>query len=215
MNETFNRIAQAGVLPIITIDEPEKARSLANAIFEGGIPCAEVTLRTARALDAIEEITRHTPQLLLGAGTVLRPEQVDSAVAAGAKYIVTPGLNFAVVRRCQEIGVPVLPGCATPTEMERALALGLEAVKLFPAQTLGGAAYIKAVCGPYSMLKFLPTGGVNGDNLKEYLALPSVLACGGSWMVKREWVDEGRFDQIAAACTHTVKQVWEVRGNEK
>lgn len=215
MNEILKLIEQTGVLPIITIDKPEKAQPLAKAILDGGIPCAEVTLRTENAMNAIEEIAKCVPQILLGAGTVLRAEQVDEAVAAGAKYIVAPGLNAAVVQRCQKLGVPVLPGCATPTEIERAMDLGLDSIKLFPARQLGGAEYIKAICGPYATMRYLPTGGVNGDNLKDYLAIPSVLACGGSWMVKKEWISEERFDEITAECANTVNIVREIRSNEK
>ncbi|MDR1210661.1 MAG: bifunctional 4-hydroxy-2-oxoglutarate aldolase/2-dehydro-3-deoxy-phosphogluconate aldolase [Spirochaetaceae bacterium] len=198
MHETLKQIGDMGIIPVVKIEDPAKALPLAKALKDGGLPCAEITFRTGAAKEAIQNIAKVHPDMLLGAGTVLSAAQADDAVAAGARYIVSPGFNPAVVSHCVKKGIPIIPGCSTPSDMERAIEAGLEAVKFFPAGESGGVNYIKAVSAPFPMLKFIPTGGVSAENLNSYLSLNAVLACGGSWMVKAELINEGRFDEIAA-----------------
>lgn len=200
----YDTIAGIGIVPVIAIKDIEKAVPLAQALLRGGIPCAEVTFRTAEGEEAIRRMVAEVPEVLVGAGTVLTPQQAERALAAGAKFAVSPGFNPKVVDRCLEIGLPILPGCATPTDMEQAIERGLTVVKFFPAGPSGGLPYIKAVAAPYPMLRFMPTGGVGPGNLGEYLAFEKVLACGGSWMVKPELVEEGRFDAIEQLCREAV-----------
>ena len=161
-----------------------------------GIPCAEVTFRTACAADVIKIMTTKYPELLVGAGTVLTTEQVDRAVEAGAKFIVSPGLNPKVVKYCVDKGIPVTPGTSNPSDVEQAIELGLEVVKFFPAEQAGGLAMIKAMSAPYVNMKFMPTGGINADNLTSYLDFKKIIACGGSWMVKGDMIKAGEFDKI-------------------
>jgi 2-dehydro-3-deoxyphosphogluconate aldolase/(4S)-4-hydroxy-2-oxoglutarate aldolase len=198
MHEVLKQIGDMGIIPVVKIDDPAKALPLAKALREGGLPCAEITFRTGAAKEAIQKISGAYPDMLLGAGTVLSAAQADDAVAAGAKYIVSPGFNPAVVAHCVKNGVPIIPGCSTPSDMEKAIETGLEAVKFFPAGESGGVNYIKAVSAPFPMLRFIPTGGISAENLNSYLALNAVLACGGSWMVKAELINGGRFEEIAA-----------------
>lgn len=204
MYEVLRKIQAIGVVPVIRIEDANKAVPLAKALKEGGIPCAEVTLRTPQALAAIASVAKEVPDILLGAGTVLSTEQVDDAVAAGAKFIVSPGFNPAVIKHCIEKGIPVTPGCATPGEMEQAIELGLDVVKFFPAEQSGGLAFLRAVSGPYSGLKYMPTGGISAANLNAYLAFDKVLACGGSWMVKPELIANEKYDEITAMCRQAV-----------
>jgi len=192
----FEQLAAVRLVPVIVIKDASKAVSLAKALYEGGLPCAEVTLRTPQAADAIRAIADAMPDMLLGAGTVLTPAQVDKALDAGAKYIVAPGLNPDVVRYCQSKNVPVLPGVCTPSEVEQGLALGLSALKFFPAEAAGGVNMLKALSGPYGDVKFMPTGGITQNNLKDYLSVKSVFACGGSWMVKDDLIDANDFATI-------------------
>lgn len=196
MHEVLKKIEAIGIVPVVKIDRAEDAVPLARALINGGLPCAEVTFRTDAAADAIAAMTKEFPEMLVGAGTVLTPEQADAAVQAGAKFIVSPGLNPDVVRHCVERGYPVTPGVCTPGEVETALSFGLEVVKFFPAEAAGGLAMIKAMSAPYGKLKFMPTGGINAKNINEYLAFPKILACGGSWMVTPELINAGRFDEI-------------------
>lgn len=196
MPDIPTRLGGLRVVPIIVIDDPEDAAPLARAIRDGGLPCAEVTFRTAAAGEALRRIGDAVPDMLLGAGTVLRPDQVDAASDAGAEFVVTPGLNSRVVRRCQEIGMPVFPGVCTPTDIEAALELGLDILKLFPAEAMGGVRYLRAISGPYRDIRFIPTGGINGGNLAEWLALPQVVACGGSWLAPSDRIRAGDFDYV-------------------
>lgn len=196
MNEVLKKISTYGIVPVIKIDDVEKAVPLAKALCAGGLPVAEVTFRTAQAAEAIARIVKEVPEMLVGAGTILTCEQVDRAIAAGAKFIVSPGLNVKVVKYCIENKIPITPGTSSPSEMETALDLGLEVVKFFPAEQAGGVAFLKAVSGPYTTLKFMPTGGINAVNLNDYLAFPKVIACGGSWMVKSELIESGDFSAI-------------------
>lgn len=196
MNDILKKIGDFGIVPVIKIEDAEKAVPLAEALSRGGLPLAEVTFRTAAAADAIARITKAMPDMLVGAGTVLTTEQVDRAVDAGAKFIVSPGFNPGIVKYCIEKGIPVCPGCATCGEMEQAMELGLDVVKFFPAEAIGGLNVIKAVSAPYSKLKFMPTGGINEKNILDYLKNPKILACGGSFMVKDSLINEGNFAEI-------------------
>lgn len=196
MHTMFEQLAAVRLVPVIVIKDASKAVSLAKALYDGGLPCAEVTLRTPQAADAIRAIADAMPDMLLGAGTVLTPAQVDKALDAGAKYIVAPGLNPDVVRYCQSKNVPVLPGVCTPSEVEQGLALGLSALKFFPAEAAGGVNMLKSLSGPYGDVKFMPTGGITQNNLKDYLSVKSVFACGGSWMVKDDLIDANDFATI-------------------
>ena len=196
MNEVLEKIQKIGIVPVVVLDDPKDAAPLAKALCEGGLPCAEVTFRTAAAEESIKIMTSQFPDMLVGAGTVLTAEQADRAAAAGARFIVSPGLNPTVVKHCMEKGLPVVPGTATPSDVETAISLALATVKFFPAEQAGGIAMIKAMAAPYTQMKFMPTGGINAKNLNSYLAFDKVLACGGSWMVKKELISSGQFDKI-------------------
>lgn len=211
MNTIIEQLGRYGIVPVVVLNDAKKALPLAKALCDGGLPCAEVTFRTDAAEESIRIMSREFPDMLIGAGTVLSTEQVDRAVAAGAKFIVSPGLNPKVVTYCQEKNIPIVPGVVTPTEMEQAMELGLKIVKFFPAEPSGGLAMIKAVAAPYTMLKFMPTGGINAKNVRDYLAYDKILACGGSWMVKGSLIDEDRFDEIETMCREAVEIVKEVR----
>lgn len=196
MNEIISQFQKLGIIPVVKIDNAKDAVPLAKALCEGGLPVAEVTFRTDAAEEAIRLISEAYPEMLVGAGTVLTTEQVDRAVAAGAKFIVSPGLNPKVVKHCQEKNVPITPGTSSPTDIEMALELGLDVVKFFPAEASGGLAKIKAMAAPYTKVKFMPTGGINAKNLQSYLDFPKIVACGGSWMVSGELINSGSFDEI-------------------
>ena len=196
MDKIFEEMKKYKIVPVIVIDDAEDAENLSDALCEGGIPVAEVTFRTEAAEETIRRMSRRPPDMLVGAGTVLTKEQVDRASDAGAKFIVTPGLNPEIVRYCQERNVPVCPGVATPSEVEKAMSLGLDLVKFFPAEPLGGIKMLKAISAVYSNVYFMPTGGINGENILDYLAMDRVAACGGSWMVKKDLIKTGEFDQI-------------------
>lgn len=196
MNEIISQFQKLGIIPVVKIDNAKDAVPLAKALCEGGLPVAEVTFRTDAAEEAIRLISEAYPEMLVGAGTVLTTEQVDRAVAAGAKFIVSPGLNPKVVKHCQEKNVPITPGTSSPTDIEMALELGLDVVKFFPAEASGGLAKIKAMAAPYTKVKFMPTGGINAKNLQSYLDFPKIVACGGSWMVSGELINSGNFDEI-------------------
>jgi len=207
----LEQIGNIGVVPVIAMTDIEKAVPLAKALMVGGIPCAEVTFRTAQGEECIRRIAAELPDVLVGAGTVLTTEQVDRALAAGAKFIVSPGFNPDVVKRCIAKNVPVIPGCITPTEMEAAMALGLTTLKFFPAEQAGGLAFIKAVAAPYPNLRFMPTGGIGPTNLGSYAAFGKIVACGGSWMCSRELIDAGNYDEIARLSQQAVEIVQEHR----
>lgn len=209
LKEQFRKI---GIVPVVVLEDVKDAEPLADALCEGGLPCAEVTFRTAAAADVIRAMTKKRPEMLVGAGTVLTAGQVDRAVEAGAKFIVSPGCNPEIVKYCQEKGVPVTPGTQTPSEMEQALELGLDFVKFFPAEPAGGLKMVKAVAAPYVGLSFMPTGGINAGNVREYLAYDRIVACGGSWMVPGALVKKGDFDEIKALTAEAAAIVKEVRG---
>lgn len=190
------KIAELKVVPVVVLEDAKDAAPLAKALCEGGLPCAEVTFRTAAAKDSIKAMTDAYPDMLVGAGTVLTTEQVDSAVEAGAKFIVSPGFDPEIVDYCLEKEIPVFPGCITPSEVAQAVKRGLRVVKFFPAEQFGGIATIKALSAPYVGLKFMPTGGISAKNLKDYLACKPIVACGGSWMVKKDLIQAGEFEKI-------------------
>ena len=196
MDAVLEQISKIGIVPVVKIDREEDALPLAKALCAGGLPCAEVTFRTSAAAGAIKIMTENFPDMCVGAGTVLNAEQVDAAVEAGAKFIVSPGLNPKTVKYCIEKGVPVTPGTSSPSDIEQAIELGLEVVKFFPAEQSGGLAKIKAMAAPYVNMKFMPTGGVNAKNLTSYLDFPKIIACGGSWMVPGDLINAGEWDKI-------------------
>jgi len=198
MHKVLEEIGKTGIVPVIKIDDVEKAVPLARALIAGGIPCAEITFRTAQGEEAIRRIAKEVPGILLGAGTVLTTDQVDRAIAAGAKFIVSPGLNPKVVAHSVQKGIPITPGCANPSDIEQALEFNLEVVKFFPAEQAGGLEYIKAVAAPYPNVKFMPTGGINAENIVRYIAFEKVLACGGSWMAGADLINSGDFETITA-----------------
>jgi len=203
----LDRIRSLRLVPVIVIDDADDAVPLARALAEGGLPCAEVTFRTAQAGKALERIADECPEVLAGAGTVLTPAQAKSARKAGAKFIVAPGFGPAVVDYCLDHDMPVFPGVATPTEIEAALTKGLSVMKFFPAEPLGGANYLKAMSAPYGKIEFMPTGGISPANVGSYLALKNVVACGGSWMAPQDWIAAKQFDRIRDAVAAAVSAV--------
>ncbi len=207
MNAVIEEISKIGIVPVIALDDAKDAEPLAKALCEGGLPCAEVTFRTAAAEESIRIMSEKFPQMLVGAGTVLNPEQVDRAVNAGAKFIVSPGLNPKTVAYCVSKNIPIVPGCANPSDVEQAIEQGLEVVKFFPAEQAGGLKMIKAMSAPYTSVKFMPTGGINADNLIDYLNFNKIVACGGSWMVSKDMVTAGEFDKITKLTKEAVTKM--------
>jgi len=194
-------------VPVVKIDDAEKAVPLAQALIDGGLPCAEVTFRTDDAKESIRRMVEAYPQMIVGAGTVLTPAQVDDALEAGAKFIVSPGFNADVVDYCLKRDVLVIPGIDSPAGVEQCLARGLTTVKFFPAENSGGIKYINALAGPYGSVTFMPTGGINPDNLTDYTTNPHVLACGGTWMVKGDLIENDRFDEITRLCQEATSRM--------
>jgi 2-dehydro-3-deoxyphosphogluconate aldolase/(4S)-4-hydroxy-2-oxoglutarate aldolase len=192
----LSEFARLRIIPVIVIEDPTAASALGSALLEGGLPCAEVTFRTAGAAEALRRLTSEFPEMLVGAGTVLTVQQARDARSAGAQFIVAPGFNPAVVDHCLEHGIPVCPGVCTPTDIEAALTKGVTTLKFFPAEPIGGIKYLKAIAAPYPMARFVPTGGINAENVRSYLAFDRVIACGGSWMAPSEWIAAGHFDRI-------------------
>lgn len=208
MSDIMQKITGAGIVPVVVINDSGRAEGLARALCAGGIPVAEVTFRTEGALAAMEEMARKVPKITVGAGTVHSAEQARAAVQAGAKFIVTPGFAPEAVRWCVDNHVPVFPGCAGPADIESAQRMGLKTVKFFPAEAYGGVKTLKALAGPYKDVRFMPTGGISESNLPDYLALPNVVACGGSWMVPPAMVEQGDFAGITALCRVAVKRAF-------
>jgi 2-dehydro-3-deoxyphosphogluconate aldolase/(4S)-4-hydroxy-2-oxoglutarate aldolase len=200
-----DRLVQLKIVPVIVIDDPSAAGLLATALVDGGLPCAEVTFRTAAAGEALRAMSESSPDLLLGAGTVLSVAQAKEARSAGAMFIVAPGFNPAVVDHCLDHGIPVFPGVCTPTDIEAAFGKGITTVKFFPAEQIGGLKYLKAIAAPYTMMRFIPTGGINADNLRSYLAFDRVIACGGSWMAPAEWIASRGFARIRDETARAVR----------
>lgn len=196
MNEILEQIEKIGIVPVVVLNDAADAVPLAKALIDGGLPCAEVTFRTDAAEESIKKMSEAYPEMLVGAGTVLTIENVDKAVKAGAKFIVSPGLNPKIVAYCVENNIPVTPGVTNPSDIEVALEYGLDVVKFFPAEAAGGLSMIKSMAAPYTKMKFMPTGGINAKNLNDYLSYDKILACGGSWMVKGDLVTAKDFDQI-------------------
>ncbi len=211
--DIIERAREIGIVPVVSLPRLEHAQPLAEALIEGGLPCAEITFRTAAAAEAIALIAEKFPELLLGAGTVLTTEQAVTAVSAGAQFIVSPGTNPVVVDHCLSTGVTIFPGVCTPTEIEMAMAKGIGVMKFFPAEPMGGASFLKAICAPYRQAKFIPTGGIDTKNIGQYLALPQVVACGGSWMVKPELFEAGDFAKVRRLAEEAVALARELRGN--
>ena len=209
MNE---KIAACGVVPVVVLEDAKDAKPLAEALVEGGLPVAEVTFRTAAAEESIRIMAEAYPEMLVGAGTVLSVEQAQRAVNAGAKFIVSPGFDEEVVDWCLANNIPVYPGIITPSEATKAVKRGLKIVKFFPAEQFGGVATIKALAAPFTTLKFMPTGGINAKNIRDYLSNSKIIACGGSWMVKGDLVKAGDFAKIKELVKEAVELVKEIRG---
>lgn len=205
--ELLKQIECMGILPVIKLNNAKDAVPLAKALCEGGLPCAEVTFRTDAARESIAEMTKAYPEMLVGAGTVLNTEQVDAAIEAGAKFIVSPGLNPDTVEYCVKKGIPILPGCSSPSDIEQAIKYGLNVVKFFPAEAAGGLKAIKAMAAPYSQIRFMPTGGINPSNVSDYLAEDKILACGGTWMVPAAEIEAGNFDKIRELTEQAVRSM--------
>ena len=214
MHSVLKQIQDIGIVPVVVLEDAKDAEPLAQALCDGGLPCAEVTFRTAAAEESIKIMSEKFPDMLVGAGTVITTEQVDRATAAGAKFIVSPGLNPSIVKYCADNGILITPGCANPSDIEQAITYGLEVVKFFPAEQAGGLPYIKAISAPYTGIKFMPTGGINPENVRDYLSYNRILACGGSWMVKGALVKAGDFGKIRELVKEAVEIVKESRGNK-
>lgn len=206
-----NKIQSLGVVPVVVLKEAENAVPLSDALCKAGVPCAEVTFRTEAAKESIRLMKQAHPDMLVGAGTVLTKEQVDEATEVGAAFIVSPGFDPEIVDYCIEKKIPVFPGCVTASEVAQAVKRGLKVVKFFPAEDFGGVKTIKALSAPYSQLKFMPTGGINAENIGEYLKCSSILACGGSWMVKGNLIKEKNFEKIEALTREAADLVSEYR----
>lgn len=212
MNKLLEQFKRIGIIPVVVLEHTEHAAKLADILCDNGLPCAEVTFRTSAAAECIRIMADRHPEMLVGAGTVLTKQSVNLAAEAGAKFIVSPGLNQTVVRYCLDRGIPVAPGTQTPSEMEQAIELGLDLVKFFPAEPAGGLPMVKAVAAPYTSLVFMPTGGINPQNVRDYLAYDRILACGGSWMVKESMIEAGDWDGIAKLVREAADIVKEIRG---
>ena len=212
MEKTDKQIMEYGIMPVVVLEDAKDAKPLADALIGGGLSCAEVSFRTAAAEEAIRIMCREHPDMLVGAGTVLTVAQVERAVSAGAKFIVSPGFDAEIVDYCLEKGIAVYPGCITPTEIAQAVKRGLKVVKFFPATQFGGVVTMKALAAPYAGIMFMPTGGIHLENLEEFLRCPAVIACGGSWMVKKDLIQSGQFQTIQKKTEEAVSLVRKIRG---
>ena len=212
MTEMMKQLQTIGIIPVVVLDRVEDALPLAECLMEGGLPCAEVTFRTAAAEESIRQMAKAYPEMIVGAGTVLSTEQADRAIGAGAKFIVSPGFNPKVTEYVLKKGVPMTPGVCTPTEIEAALQFDLDVLKFFPAEPAGGLKMIKALAAPYVGVSFMPTGGISAANVREYLAYDRIVACGGSWMVSGKLVKEGNFAEIKRLVREAADIVKEIRG---
>lgn len=211
MSTIHEQFEQFGVVPVVALEDAKDAGPLAEALVKGGLPCAEVTFRTAAAEQSIKTMTDLYPNMLVGAGTVLSTDQVDRATGAGAKFIVSPGFDPEIVDYCIQKEIPVFPGCITPSEVAQAIKRGLKVIKFFPAAQFGGVDTIKALAAPYTSIKFMPTGGINAKNLKDYLSCDKILCCGGSWMVKADLVNDKEFDKICELTKEAAELVKKIR----
>jgi 2-dehydro-3-deoxyphosphogluconate aldolase/(4S)-4-hydroxy-2-oxoglutarate aldolase len=212
MSDVIQALGQLGVVPVVKIERAEQAEKLAEALQAGGLPCAEITFRTAAAEEAISRIARASPNVIVGAGTVIGAEQAKRAAGAGARFIVSPGFEEKVVDWCQAHKMPVMPGIATPTEILMALGKGIDLVKFFPAEALGGVPVLEAIAAAFGGVRFVPTGGITAENLAAYLKLPMVFACGGSWLVAGKLLNAGAFDEITRLTREAVGIVRSERG---
>ena len=216
MNAFDQKISAIGIIPVIKLSHPQRdAAPLAEALCAGGVPAAEVTFRAEGAEYAIRIMRDSRPDMMVGAGTVLTPDQVDAAQQAGAQFIVSPGFSHKVVERALKLGLAVYPGCTTPTEYQMGLEYGLEVLKFFPAEQSGGLAKIKSMSAPFPMIKVMPTGGISLKNLREYLSCPAVCACGGTYLVSSQLLDHQDWDTVTALCRESVDIVKEVRSSGK
>lgn len=211
MNNIVKELSLYGIVPVVKIERIEDALPLAKALCEGGLPIAEVTFRTECAKEAIKVMKNAYPEMIVGAGTVLNANQVDEAMEAGSQFIVSPGLNPKTVQYCLDKNIPILPGCASPSDMERAIELGLDTVKFFPAEANGGIKAIKAMSAPYGNLHFMPTGGINTNNLNDYLSFDKILACGGTWMVSQDLIDNQQWDKITEITKEAIKTMLDIQ----
>lgn len=212
MSEVLKQFEKIGIIPVVVINDAKDAYKLGEALIEGGLPCAEVTFRTPEAKDAIKIMSKEFPEMLVGAGTVLTIDQVDKAVENGAKFIVSPGINPKVVEYCVKNNITITPGTCTPSNVETALEFGLSVVKFFPAEASGGLKFIKAIAAPYTGVRFMPTGGISESNVRDYLSYDRIIACGGSWMVKQDYITNGDFAKIRELTKEAANIVKEIRG---
>ena len=212
MTEMMQQLKKIGIVPVVVLNDVKDALPLAERLMKGGLPCAEVTFRTAAAEESIRQIAKAFPEMIVGAGTVLTTDQADRAIDAGSKFVVSPGFNPKVTEYVLKKGVPMTPGVCTPTEIEAAMSLGLDVLKFFPAEPSGGLSMIKAVCAAYVNLQFMPTGGINANNVRDYLKYDRIVACGGSWMVNGKLISEGKFDEIEDLVREAASIVKEIRG---
>lgn len=211
-NNIYDSFSKIGIVPVVVLNDAKDAYKLGEALMEGGLPCAEVTFRTEAAKEAIKIMSKEYPEMLVGAGTVLTIKQVDEAVENGAKFIVSPGINPKVVEYCVNNNIPITPGTCTPSNVETALEFGIDVVKFFPAEPSGGLNFIKAIAAPYTGVRFMPTGGINEVNVRDYLKYDRIIACGGSWMVKGDLIKAGEFDKIKELTREAANIVKEIRG---
>lgn len=211
-NNIYDSFSKIGIVPVVVLNDAKDAYKLGEALMEGGLPCAEVTFRTEAAKEAIKIMSKEYPEMLVGAGTVLTIKQVDEAVENGAKFIVSPGINPKVVEYCVNNDIPITPGTCTPSNVETALEFGIDVVKFFPAEPSGGLNFIKAIAAPYTGVRFMPTGGINEVNVRDYLKYDRIIACGGSWMVKGDLIKAGEFDKIKELTREAANIVKEIRG---
>lgn len=212
MNEVIEKLSAIGVVPVVVIDDVRDALPLAEALVKGGLPCAEVTFRTEAAAESIRLMREHFPEMIVGAGTVLTRQNVDDAVQAGARFLVSPGLNEDTLQYALSRHIPMVPGTCTPSDVEKALSFGLTEIKFFPAEASGGLAMIKALCGLYTKVRFMPTGGVNVNNVRDYLSFSKIWAVGGTWVAKKQLIAEQKFDEIERLCREASAIVKEIRG---
>ena len=212
MDKIIEKISAMGVVPVVAIENASDVGGLGDALIGGGLPCAEITFRTAAAASAIRNLCNSHPGILVGAGTVLTKSDAETAVDAGASFVVTPGFDGDLVDWCLGQRIPVIPGVMTPTDINAAINRKLNVLKFFPAEAAGGVKTLKAISGPYGRIKFVPTGGITLGNLEEYLSLPNVVACGGSWLVKKDQISSGEFDTIESLVREAVQLVDRIRG---
>lgn len=211
MKQMEEQLKELGVIPVVVLQDAKDALALADALTEGGLPCAEVTFRTPAAEESIRSIVKHNPDMLVGAGTILTKEQAERAVEAGAKFIVSPGFDPEIVEDCLKKKIPVFPGCVTPSEVALAVKMGLRILKFFPSESFGGVSTIRALAAPYTMVKFMPTGGINAKNLRDYLSCDKIICCGGSWMVKEALIQNGEFQKIRKLTREAAELVKNIR----